>query len=60
VLNLVPDSMNVKVIAPPERMYYSWIGGSLLSSLSTFQESWISKDEYDETGPAIIHNKCFY
>jgi actin-related protein len=59
-LNLVPDSMNVKVIAPPERMYYSWLGGSLLSSLSTFQESWISKDEYDETGPAIIHNKCFY
>ena len=32
---------------------------SLLSSLSTFQSMWISKAEYDESGPAIVHRKCF-
>jgi actin-related protein len=22
-------------------------------------QMWISKDEYDESGPAIVHRKCF-
>merc|ERR1712134_210169 len=45
---LVPSTMKIKVIAPPERKYSVWIGGSILSSLSTFQQMWISKTEYDE------------
>merc|ERR1712003_260119 len=45
---LAPASIKVKIVAPPERKYSVWIGGSILSSLSTFQEMWISKDEYDE------------
>jgi len=57
--NLSPASMNVKIAAPPERKYSVWIGGSILSSLSTFQQMWISKQEYDESGPAIVHHKCF-
>jgi len=31
----------------------------ILSSLSTFQSMWISKQEYDEGGPSIVHRKCF-
>merc|ERR1711911_346359 len=30
-----------------------------LHSLSTFQEMWISKQEFDEAGPGIVHRKCF-
>ena len=56
---LAPSTMKIKVIAPPERKYSVWIGGSILSSLSTFQSMWISKAEYDESGPAIVHRKCF-
>ena len=56
---LAPSTMKVKVVAPPERKYSVWIGGSILSSLSTFQSMWISKAEYDESGPAIVHRKCF-
>jgi actin-related protein len=55
---LAPDSMTIKIIAPPERKYSVWIGGSILSSLSTFEEMWISKSEYDEAGPSIVHRKC--
>lgn len=33
----------IKIIAPPERKHYVWIGGSILASLSTFQQMWISK-----------------
>merc|ERR1719486_1364542 len=54
-----PASIKVKVVAPPERKYSVWIGGSILSSLSTFQEMWITTEEYDEAGPSIVHRKCF-
>ena len=56
---LAPTTMKIKIIAPPERKYSVWIGGSILASLSTFQQMWISKAEYDESGPSIVHRKCF-
>ena len=56
---LAPASMKIKVVAPPERQFSVWIGGSILSSLSTFQQMWVSKNEYDEAGPSIVHRKCF-
>jgi hypothetical protein len=59
MIQLAPPTMKIKVIAPPERKYSVWIGGSILASLSTFQNMWITKEEYDEAGPAIVHRKCF-
>ncbi|XP_038664825.1 actin, cytoplasmic type 5-like isoform X1 [Scyliorhinus canicula] len=56
---LVPNTMKIKIIAPPERKYSVWIGGSILASLSTFQQMWIIKQRYDESGPSIVHRKCF-
>jgi len=53
-----PAAMTIKIIAPPERKYSVWIGGSILSSLSTFEDMWITKSEYDEAGPGIVHRKC--
>lgn len=55
---ITPAGMSVRVIAPPERKYSVWIGGSILTSLNTFQSNWITKDEYDENGPSIVHRKC--
>ena len=57
--SLVPPGNKVKVIAAPERKYAVWTGGSILSSLSSFQQMWISKEEYDDCGPSIVHRKCF-
>ncbi|KAF7255308.1 hypothetical protein EG68_08108 [Paragonimus skrjabini miyazakii] len=56
---LTPSTMKIKIIAPPERKYSVWIGGSILASLSTFHQMWITKQEYDESGPGIVHRKCF-
>jgi len=53
-----PSTMAIKIVAPPERKYSVWIGGSILASLSTFEEMWIQKGEYDESGPTIVHRKC--
>jgi len=57
--SLAPSSMKIKVVAPPERKYSVWIGGSILSSLSSFQQMWIAKSEYDSSGPSVVHRKCF-
>ena len=56
---LATESMKeeVKVIASPERKYADWIGGSILTSISTFESCWITKDEYEEYGVNIIHKK---
>ncbi len=54
----IPESVDVKIIAPPERMYSVWIGGSILASLKTFDRMWITRREYKELGPQVIH-RCF-
>ncbi|KAM9974667.1 hypothetical protein ACTFIW_008129 [Dictyostelium discoideum] len=56
---LAPSTMKIKIIAPPERKHSVWIGGSILASFSTFQDMWISKEEYNESGPSVVHRKCF-
>ncbi|KAM3238142.1 hypothetical protein P3L10_013172 [Capsicum annuum] len=55
---LAPSSTKIKVVAPCERKYSTRIGGSILASLSTFQQMLITKGEYDEYGPSIVHRKC--
>lgn len=56
---LAPPSINVKVIGQPDRKFAVFVGAASLSSLSSFQNSWITKPEYDENGSAIVHRKCF-
>ncbi|KAJ1548482.1 Actin-1 [Nowakowskiella sp. JEL0078] len=59
LVGLAPGTIKVKIVAPPERKYSVWIGGSILASLSSFQQMWITKQEYLENGLSIIHRKCF-
>ena len=56
---LAPAGTAVQVIAPQNRKYSAYIGGSILASLSTFQGMCISKAEYDAYGPTIVHRKFF-
>ncbi|KAI3368733.1 hypothetical protein L3Q82_025719, partial [Scortum barcoo] len=41
-----------------ERRFSAWIGGSILASLGTFQQMWISKQEYEEGGKQCVDRKC--
>jgi actin len=61
VQKLAPQTMasKVKVVAVPERKYCVWIGGSILSSISTFSCMWITREEYQEAGASVVHRKCF-
>jgi actin-related protein len=50
----------VKVLSPnyQERKVCSWLGGSILGSLGSFHDMYISKKEYEEWGSAIVNRKC--
>lgn len=41
-----------------ERRFGSWIGGSIIGSLGTFHQMWISKKEYDEFGTNVVEKRC--
>jgi len=41
-----------------ERKYAGWLGGSVLGSLGTFHQMWISKAEYEEVGAGIVEKRC--
>ncbi|XP_048397837.1 actin-like isoform X6 [Stegostoma tigrinum] len=56
---MVPTGTPVKVCAPADRKYSVWMGGSILSSLSAFQQMWVLASEYKEVGANIVHRKCF-
>lgn len=55
---LAPANMRVQVEAPPERKFGAWLGGSIFGALNGFQELWVSKQEFQESGAGIIHRKC--
>ncbi|ETO34656.1 actin [Reticulomyxa filosa] len=59
ITSLASDHTTVNVFASPQRKYCCWVGGSILSSLSTFQEMWITKDEYNESGPSVRSRPCY-
>merc|ERR1711887_131465 len=50
-----PKDTKIRISAPQERLYSTWIGGSILASLDTFKKMWVSKREYDEEGLRAIH-----
>ncbi|KAJ8519079.1 hypothetical protein ONZ45_g3899 [Pleurotus djamor] len=57
---LSPDGIRVKIIAPPERKYSVWIGGSILASLTSFQTLWCPKEEFEEFGPSIVYRRTYF
>ena len=52
------QQLDAKIMAPPERKILAWLGGSTLASLSDFQSRWITKEQFEECGPEIVHQKC--
>merc|ERR1719359_837190 len=56
---MAPSTMRIRVLYPDDRKHSVFIGGSMLSDLDTFTQMCVSKQEYTEHGPGIIHKKCF-
>ena len=46
---LAVKDMRIKIFAPPERKYSTWIGGSILAGLSTFRKVSLSMLKHSGT-----------
>ena len=57
----MPPAMKnkLKIVAPYDRNLSVWIGRAIAASVSQFENMWITKEEFEEFGPSIIHRKCF-
>jgi actin-related protein len=53
----VLNDSGIKAIAPGERQLLPWIGAATVSGINTFGSMWITKHDYDENGPSIVHRK---
>lgn len=56
---LAPPTVRIRVLYPDDRQHSVFIGGSMLADLDTFEDMCVSRHEYIEYGPKIIHKKCF-
>ncbi|KAJ3289694.1 Actin-like 6A [Borealophlyctis nickersoniae] len=55
-LHQVAPGVKIKLQAAggsAERRFGPWIGGSILASLGTFHQLWVSKKEYEEVGSSV-------
>ncbi|XP_020271536.1 actin-related protein 7-like [Asparagus officinalis] len=63
--DLCSSSIRPSLVKPPEYMpenllkNSAWMGGAILAKVVFPQNQHITKGEYDEMGPAIVHKKCF-
>lgn len=52
-----PVHTRIRISAPPERVFSAWAGGSILASLATFKDMWVTREEYEEHGCRILHSR---
>merc|ERR1719158_2402310 len=53
---LFDEKTTIKVRSLPNRELLGWIGGARLSNLSSFQRFWLTKSDYQENGPVVVHD----
>jgi len=51
----VPPDTIVNVTPPTQ--YAAWVGGSMAASLSSFQDTFITKADFEECGSSVIFKK---
>ncbi|XP_075047481.1 actin-related protein T2-like [Mixophyes fleayi] len=54
-----PNGVPIKITAPPDRQFSVWMGGSIVTSISSFKQMWVTSDDYEEIGPSVVHQRCF-
>merc|ERR1712217_293509 len=55
VRKLAPREVKIRIASPPDRKLSTWIGGSVIASLSSFKKMCICQLDYQEQGPRILH-----
>ena len=54
---MVNQNMKINIHSPKNPHLLCWIGGSIISKLEIFKKMWITKQEWEENGNKILHEK---
>ncbi|XP_066121287.1 actin-related protein T2 [Saccopteryx bilineata] len=49
----------IKITAPPDRWFSTWIGASIVTSLSSFKQMWVTSVDFQEFGTSVVQRRCF-
>ncbi|XP_010364407.1 actin-related protein T2 [Rhinopithecus roxellana] len=49
----------IKITAPPDRWFSTWIGASIVTSLSSFKQMWVTAADFKEFGSSMVQRRCF-
>ncbi|XP_036203906.1 actin-related protein T2 [Myotis myotis] len=49
----------IKITAPPDRWFSTWIGASIVTSLSSFKQMWVTSADFQEFGTSVVQRRCF-
>ena len=56
---LAPHLANdFETVASSSRKHAAWKGASMIAETAAFDSSWITREDYEEHGPAIVQKKC--
>ena len=51
------QDVKIRISAPQERIFSTWVGGSILASLDTFRRMWITRQDYENEGAKRMYLK---
>jgi|LauGreDrversion4_2_1035121.scaffolds.fasta_scaffold618559_1 actin-related protein len=57
IKKLAPKYMKIKLHTPSNRKHICWSGGSIITSLDSFNQMWVSRSDYMEKGEKEIYIK---
>lgn len=58
LIKVLPSNIKPEIIQN-EEPNLAWVGGSLLANLNSEQSNWITREEYEEFGPMVVHRKGY-
>ncbi|XP_006871797.1 PREDICTED: actin-related protein T2 [Chrysochloris asiatica] len=56
---LASKGVPIKITAPPDRWFSTWIGASIVTSLSSFKQMWVTMADFKEFGTSVVQRRCF-
>ncbi|XP_069468266.1 actin-related protein T2-like [Ambystoma mexicanum] len=59
IQQLAPSGIPVRIIAPSDRKVSTWVGASIITSLTSFKQMWVTSSDYKEFGSGVVHRRCF-
>ena len=59
VEQLASKGTPIKITASPDRCFSAWIGASIMTSMSSFKQMWVTSADFKEYGTSVVQRRCF-